>query len=559
MLAHRIALIALLVLAALAAGATSASANVYCAGLTKSYCSGPQRPGTEAGLRAAIADAEADTDSSSEVFFGAPAPIAITSPISISASHPITLQGDPDNGIVAALEWRGDGPGPMISFDNSAAGGARGLIRQIDFWAGGDATALRIKSANVYWCDFAFGPGEPGDTTTAIAADGGSIISGGLFALGDSGVARRGIAVNGPDVRVETSRFQAVGDMKEGIVQTHPGGHVYFNNTFDNVANPVRVERGTGIVRDSTINLRATPGATAASAFNPTGASGSAEVVLDGTTVAGRGNGQTALRAASTDPTKPARAAMDSTLIDMRGAGALVATCALGPGGVGVAGIDATYSLFPIADDKRILDSGCTSGGADGNTNIDYATHRPVYAVEELLSPAESSPVVDAGNPSAMRGESDNRTIFSIGDVKRIDIGAREWSTSQVLRFGQAVGKFKLRKRAKAFRLTGANNTPRLPINLRLPGEVRLTLEKVGGWKKGRTCVSKKPTRKGKRKRCNIPLRGSQALKLPLGDSYLNFTGRWAGKKLKPGKYVVTAYGGSYGGPVPRVRIELVR
>lgn len=110
---------------------------------------------------------------------------------------------------------------------------------------------------------------------------------------------------------------------------------------------------------------------------------------------------------------------------------------------------------------------------------------------------------------------------------------------------GKPTAKFKYaKKKAKPFALGTASSKPRIPLTTNFAGEVTLTLARIkGGWTSGKKCVLTKP-KKGKSKRCNLPLRGSQKLTVPAGLSFLTFGGKWGRSALPTGSYLLTVSGG---------------
>jgi hypothetical protein len=110
---------------------------------------------------------------------------------------------------------------------------------------------------------------------------------------------------------------------------------------------------------------------------------------------------------------------------------------------------------------------------------------------------------------------------------------------------GKPTAKFKYgKKKSKRFAVGTVTSKPRIPVTTNFAGEFTLTLAKIkGGWTSGKKCVSKKP-KKGKPKRCNLALKGSQKLTLPAGESFLTFGGKWGRSALPTGKYMLTVSGG---------------
>jgi hypothetical protein len=65
-------------------------------------------------------------------------------------------------------------------------------------------------------------------------------------------------------------------------------------------------------------------------------------------------------------------------------------------------------------------------------------------------------------------------------------------------------------------------------------------LERTGaGFLVGSTCKAKQGKTGKASKRCNLPLKGTQEIKLPAGTSFLSFGGRWNKKQLPPGTYTL--------------------
>lgn len=141
------------------------------------------------------------------------------------------------------------------------------------------------------------------------------------------------------------------------------------------------------------------------------------------------------------------------------------------------------------------------------------------------------------------------KAIASDGDLTR----ASAWVEVTVVAapplpsilLGKPTGKFKYSKRKpKPFALGSASSKPRIPLTTNFAGEVTLKLAKIkGGWTSGKKCLSKKPKR-GKSKRCNLALRGSQKLAVPAGASFLTFGGKWGRGALPTGNYLLIASGG---------------
>lgn len=109
--------------------------------------------------------------------------------------------------------------------------------------------------------------------------------------------------------------------------------------------------------------------------------------------------------------------------------------------------------------------------------------------------------------------------------------------------------------RSKGFTLGGKAPYAFIPIKASEPVSLSISLTHVkGGYKKGRSCVKKKTGRK----RCNLKLVGAAKVDLLDTSSNLMFGGKWRGRNLKPGRYIVTAKPAD-GGPSRSVTIRLIK
>lgn len=109
--------------------------------------------------------------------------------------------------------------------------------------------------------------------------------------------------------------------------------------------------------------------------------------------------------------------------------------------------------------------------------------------------------------------------------------------------------------RSKGFTLGGKAPYAFIPIKTSEPVSLSISLTHVkGGYKKGKSCVKKKAGSK----RCNLKLVGAAKIDLLDTSSNLMFGGKWKGKNLKPGSYIVTLTPAD-GGPAKSVTIKLIK
>lgn len=101
-------------------------------------------------------------------------------------------------------------------------------------------------------------------------------------------------------------------------------------------------------------------------------------------------------------------------------------------------------------------------------------------------------------------------------------------------------GTPKFKSSGTSFSLGAVDGTTLVTAQVQGAPTVKLTLVMLkGGFKKGRKCVAKKP--KGKAKKCNLAIKGSQTLPMTAGNWKFAWGGMFAGKKLKPGSYMLTS------------------
>jgi hypothetical protein len=179
------------------------------------------------------------------------------------------------------------------------------------------------------------------------------------------------------------------------------------------------------------------------------------------------------------------------------------------------------------------------------NTNAVNSATSPLLLAADR-TPMAGSSAIDAGDPGFVPagGELDlagNARVFG----SAVDLGAYEFGSSPpgagggpggnpgdgnpgaapaiTAKFGKAVGKFKIAKKAKSLRKGKKRSKPRIPITLSARSTVTFKLAQVAKSKKKKT------------------VKGTLKLTLPAGRSYLTWNGKWGKKKLRPGRYILSA------------------
>lgn len=190
------------------------------------------------------------------------------------------------------------------------------------------------------------------------------------------------------------------------------------------------------------------------------------------------------------------------------------------------------------------------------NTNAVNRAAKPLLLGADGL-PGAGSSAIDAGDPAfaPTAGELDlvgNSRVFGAA----VDLGAYEvgsspplpaappvapGATALTLKFGKTRGKIRAGKKARALRKGKKSSKPRISATLSAAAKVTFKL-------------AKQP-KKGKRAKY---LRGSVKLKLRAGANYLTWGAKWGKKKLKPGKYLLTASAPGLAKPVT-LKVKVAR
>ncbi|MBI2691724.1 MAG: hypothetical protein HYX29_07270 [Solirubrobacterales bacterium] len=384
------------------------------------------------------------------------------------------------------------------------------------------------------------------------SGSGATTISESEFELFGGDAAGVAAVVAGADVVLSKVSVKGASPMmngQRGVVSNGTDPNVLIDaSRFENLDPALQVEKGNVKVLDS-LMLNPPGDSDTAIQFASSGAT-DAELITSGLTVVGA---RTGVDIATATPSP--NVDINNSIFQTAGAGAADIACA---GSVGFEP-DVTVRV-------SILSMGPSPPSCNYNAigTIDRLATPPVFAGPADFRPAAGSPQIDAGEviyPTMMGDPSSlvdlagaTRLVDGNSDgTARLDIGAYEYQLSVApiagpvppapklaLSFGKVVGKFKIKRKPAIFTLTTAKKKPRLPVTSNLATPVELTLARSqAGYISGKKCVKKKPTT-GKKKRCDIPLKGKLTLKLPTGTSYFTFSGKWNKKKLKPGKYALT-------------------
>lgn len=416
-------------------------------------------------------------------------------------------------------------------------------------------------------------------TTNGIAINGGTVDDVEISAYGDLDFTRRGLVTTGSGVTVKNSEFHA-GGTNNGYGIYNIGHELNVNDTtFEHAAQSFEDDQygiystgtliakrlkffgeETGIrfggaqleVYDSLFDM-----GTAESAVTITPQAATGSFLIQGVTVVGNAPNQTGVKVVGS--TNPMAGDVRESLFDLTGAGSTEISCANAGGGA-VNQLYIFYSMYATSTGSCLMPSA-------GNV-LRSGALQPAFvnAGAGDYRPAAGSPVIDAGSPVASRPFDPKldlgglqRFVDGNGDGTAItDIGAYEFQPSPPdgggaggggtiappdpfkITLSKPTGKFKIRKKIFPFKAGTVKSKPRIAVSSNRAATVTLILLKPkAGYAKGSKCIAKKP-KTGKRKRCDLPIKGKQVYRIPLGSSYLQFGAKWASKKLKPGKYVLS-------------------
>lgn len=505
------------------------------------------------------------------------------------ANSQLTYRGDDtiriDPGTIEIIN-----PVQTISFTAAAGFGAlhivgagRGATKLSGVYTEGPGPIFSVVQMNVAAAptssieDLSIEPGPGSTSIIGLAINGGSVDGVGIRAFGDPEFIRRGLVTTGDGVTVKNSAISGGGtDNGYGIYNIGYALSVQ-DTTFENAVNAYDNENygiySTGsligrrlkfIGEKSAITFAGTQldlydslfvmGA-AASAITVTPGGSNAGFSLQGLTFVGDAPNQTAIKA--TASTYAVSGDVRDSIFDLDGAGSTEISCVV-PGGGSPSQVYIFNSMYATTAGNCFMQS------VDGV--IRSGSVQPAYVSSTTgdFRPAAGSPVIDAGSTTAHRpfdpkidlggmqrfvdGNGDGSVITDIGafefqpspPVPPVGGGGGTAPTGFEVTLGKPTGKFKLKKKIFPFKAGTAKSKPRIAVSSNRAATVTLILLKPkAGYAKGSKCVAKKP-KTGKRKRCDLPIKGKQAYRIPLGSSFLQFGAKWAGKKLKPGKYVLS-------------------
>jgi hypothetical protein len=323
------------------------------------------------------------------------------------------------------------------------------------------------------------------------------------------------------------------------------------HSTFKDITYAIYSDQGKFTVSDTLIDLGAINGAYGAWPHNTNG--GAYTVGLDATnlTVVGTGANQYGLRTEVAGFNSSTMTVRDS-IISLSAPTASELYCSNTNSPSSTASMSVGYSLLALSQVSAT--AGCNSSIAPSVVDRAAVANPFVDQVAKNFALSASSPAIDAGDPAfaVQAGAKDlagNPRVVATKDgcVPRVALGAYESQAAAVcvppppstpalsVKFGKVVGRFKIAKKAKAFKVVTKKPKSRLPITASAKVKLKLTL------KKGKKAV-----------------KGSQSVTVPAGTSYLTFSGKFAGKTLPPGKYTlsVTAPGLQ---DAPKSALSLIR
>jgi hypothetical protein len=291
---------------------------------------------------------------------------------------------------------------------------------------------------------------------------------------------------------------------------------------------------------------------------------------LRGVTVYGDGQDQIGI-SVQNSPSGPPRTSevrfgLEDSIVSLTGDNATEVECAgLGNAIVKSTVFYSTLSMVPYLADPT---PDCVKTNIQARDRL-LAPPQFVDPVGDDFRPLPTSPVIDGGsddsdrtppkldlalNPRFVDGNGDGSAIIDMGAFEFQPVsttpggsgggaggGGTVTPDEFKITFSNPTAKFKLRKKIFPFRAGTVKSKPRILVTSNRASRVTLNLLRPkAGWTSGKKCVAKKP-KKGKSKRCDLPIKGKQAMNLPLGTSYLAFGTKWSSKALKPGKYILTA------------------
>jgi hypothetical protein len=515
------ALLPLTLIAVVAASATSASAADICVGASP-LCTPQTVAGTTAGLASALVLAQDGSHPGFDRIIIKSGTYLTSSSLNYTAAtnQGVAIIGQGDSTILQP-----SAPGIVVLNLNaqSAPGSSITGVRFAHYTGAesGIPYGLTIRDGDASNLSFDVAASSGG--AYGVSITGGSLTDS-SFTVGNLGYGAL-LASN-----TSVSRLNFVGDPTSYATAIKAQGGTDYSISrvvSKDFAIGISTDQGKVTVSDSLIDLGSIDDAYGIWPHNNNNGTYSTGVDASNVTIAGTGNQQYGVRT-DINGSGSSSIALRNSILSLSGTDSVELFCANG-GPTSTATVNVTYSLFDFG--RVALDPECTTSIAP--TAINRATVAAPFADAGArnfqLTP--TSPAVDAGDPAvAQTGATDllgNPRVIAIknGCAPRLDLGAYELQPASACtppppppkptaKFGKVVGKFKIKKPAKSFTVSTKKPKSRVPIAISSKLKVKLTMK-----------LGKKM------------LKGSQSLTIPAGTSYLTFSGKFAGKTIKPGKY----------------------
>lgn len=406
--------------------------------------------------------------------------------------------------------------------------------------------------------DLAFGAegaGCPGNNKALLSASGIDIVDTSFVVEGagtainvpaDASVSLRGVRIEGGTPDANSTGVAASDGSSIGIDRT----------AFRGVAKGVvSYLSATWTLRNTLIDLGGAPGSAGVLLANDAGDS-HASAELANVTILGGGDGSAGVHLESFHDYIPAGDPHPTIAVTARNS--IISTTGVGSHDLNCPNASFDYSNESVALDYVASDpttfetSDCSSLT---NTNLVNRAVQPLNLSIANIPQAGSS-AIDAGDPAFVPAAGE---LDLLGNCRKIgsavDLGAYEFGscpasgggqggvgTPLTLKFGKLSGKLRVTGKPRALRRGTKKSKPRIPVTLSAAATVTFKLA---------------PKPKSAKKKAKS-LKGQVKLKLAAGTSYLTWSGKWNKKKLKPGKYVLTASASGLATP-GKLTVKLVR
>jgi hypothetical protein len=403
---------------------TSAAAATFCVGASEACAPGTEQPMTSAGLQTALTNAS--TLPGEDTIQIAAGTVELTTVVATTpgVANPVHIVGAGKDQTTLHMAPAAGGTIISLNFGNVPTSSLQNLSVTIDGVTSAGRTAVDMTHGLISDVDFNM-TSNSGYGTTGLHASTGVTCNSCSFNLSGSGA--QGVYVNDANSfdQATFTGLDPIGvNSTTGISMSGSGPTTISRSVFKNLSYATSQDSGVINLVDTLIDLRARPSAYGVFVDNQNNGVSSLTGTLDGVTIVGSGDSQTAFLVAGESPsTENGHGTIVNSLLHLTGTGAHELVCK--QSGTGTAALAVSYSMLTSLTPTVV---GVCSPSI---TNVSTASPTFIDAANSDYRPAPGSAVIDAGDPAAVQG----RSLDLIGGA-RFKNGVSPYATGGTIDYG---------------------------------------------------------------------------------------------------------------------------